>query len=191
AHRYWPGGSRCHLVRVVDGEEHADAFAGEVGVAGVDVDAGGCPAAAYGDGEGGAGAGERVENMAGSPCAVPAIRPADGHMLSRSDIGTGRLVKHRAAAGDAVAGTSLVEIADGCACRGVSLSPFDDAPARLAAGGADAAGAHGFDRPDAQLFRVDGVVGALIAADWDLPPVERRRTGGMADDALPVGSERA
>src|SRR5690606_36448863 len=31
----------------------------------------------------------------------------------------------------------------------------------------------------------------LVAAGWDLPPVERRRTGGMTDDALPVGPERA
>src|SRR5690606_14165737 len=73
---------------------------------------------------------------------------------------------------------------------GAPLRLIDDAPGRLAARRADAAGAHRLDRLDAQLVRVDGVVGTLVAADWDLPPVERRLTGGMADDALPVGSER-
>jgi hypothetical protein len=55
---------------LVDGEEHADPFEGEVGVAFVDVDADGVAAHTGGDGEGGAGPDEGVEDAAGTPPSI-------------------------------------------------------------------------------------------------------------------------
>src|SRR5690606_7561781 len=74
------------------------------------------------------------------------------------------------------------------ACRlADSVGRLRYAPARVAAGGADPVGAHGFDRAGAQRLGVDGGVGALVAAGWGVPPVERRGAEGAVGGRAVAG----
>src|SRR5690606_21969096 len=58
---------------VLDGDEHAEPFAGEVGVAFIEVEEDGVAAESVGDESGGAAAAERVEDDAGSPAGAGVV----------------------------------------------------------------------------------------------------------------------
>ena len=66
----------------------ASALEGEVGVAGVEVDADGVTAVAGGDGPGGEGAGEGVEDDAGAPAGA-GVKPVEAEAIG-AGVSTGR-----------------------------------------------------------------------------------------------------